>query len=105
MTHILTPLAPDRTRIQCSWAFAPEDLDGAGFDPSYAVDFWDITNRQDWAACESVQRGISSSHYIPGVLSPDENGVYQLVTMPARGYRGQSLGSPSGSPVTPSAGR
>jgi Rieske 2Fe-2S family protein len=95
MTHILTPLAPRRTRIRCSWAFAPEDLDGAGFDPSYAIDFWDITNRQDWAACESVQRGISSPQYIPGPLSPDEDGVYQLVTMLARGYRGRPLGSPA----------
>ena len=24
MTHILTPVAADRTRIDCSWAFAPE---------------------------------------------------------------------------------
>ena len=24
MTHLLTPLAPDRTRIGCSWAFPPE---------------------------------------------------------------------------------
>jgi len=31
-----------------------------GFDPSDAVDFWDLTNRQDWAACEAVQRGLSS---------------------------------------------
>ena len=32
----------------------------AGFDPSYASDFWDITNGQDWRACEGVQRGVSS---------------------------------------------
>ncbi len=32
---------------------------GAGVDPSYAVEFWDTTNRQDWAACESVQRGLA----------------------------------------------
>jgi Rieske 2Fe-2S family protein len=93
MTHILTPLAPDRTRIQCSWAFSPEDLERADFDPSYAIDFWDITNRQDWAACESVQRGLSSPHHAPGPLSPDEDGVYQFVTMLARGYRGLPLGS------------
>jgi Rieske 2Fe-2S family protein len=93
MTHLLTPLAPDRTRVQCRWAFAPEDLDRPGFDPSYAVDFWDITNRQDWSACESVQRGLTSPHHVPGPLSPDEDGVYQYVTMVARGYRGLPLGS------------
>ena len=65
MTHRLTPLAADRTRIACSWAFPPEATERDGFDPSYAVDFWDLTNRQDWAACESVQRGLRSEHFRP----------------------------------------
>jgi glycine betaine catabolism A len=91
MTHRLTPLAADRTLIECTWAFAPETLDKAGFDPGYAVEFWDITNQQDWAACESVQRGLSSPHAVPGPLSPDEDAVYQFVTQVARGYAGQSV--------------
>ena len=57
-----------------------------GFDPSYAVDFWDLTNRQDWAACESVQRGLSSPHARPGPLAPDEDGVYQFVTRVAKAH-------------------
>jgi glycine betaine catabolism A len=89
MVHRLLPLAADRTRIECSWAFAPEALDRPGFDPRYAVDFWDLTNRQDWAACESVQRGLSSPHATAGPLSPDEDAVYQFVAMVARGYQGQ----------------
>ncbi len=89
MTHRLTPVAPDRTTIECTWAFAPEALEQPGFDPGYAVEFWDLTNRQDWAACESVQRGLSSPHASPGPLSPDEDAVYQFVTLIARGYLGQ----------------
>jgi Rieske 2Fe-2S family protein len=89
MTHRLTPLAADRTLIECTWAFAPEALDEPSFDPGYAVEFWDITNRQDWGACESVQRGLSSEHALPGPLSPDEDAVYQFVTQVARGYAGQ----------------
>ena len=50
MTHRLDPLA-SRTAVECQWLFAPEAV-AAGFDPSFAVDFWDLTNRQDWAACE-----------------------------------------------------
>ena len=61
----------------------------AGFDPAYAVDFWDLTNRQDWAACESVQRGLSSEHARPGPLAPEEDGVQQFVAMVANGYLGQ----------------
>ena len=30
------------------------------FDPSDAGELWDLVNRQDWAVCESVQRGMSS---------------------------------------------
>ena len=91
MVHRLLPLAADRTLIECTWAFAPEALERPGFDPGYAVDFWDITNRQDWAACESVQRGLSSPQARPGPLSPDEDGVYQFVTKVARGYQGQPV--------------
>jgi Rieske 2Fe-2S family protein len=89
MTHVLTPLAADRTLIECTWAFAPEALERPDFDPGYAVEFWDITNRQDWGACESVQRGLSSEHAVPGPLSPDEDAVYQFVVQVGRGYTGQ----------------
>ena len=91
MTHRIMPLAADRTRIECSWAFAPEAVAADSFDPSYAVEFWDITNRQDWAACEAVQRGLSSPFASPGPLSPDEDAVYAYVTTIARGYLGQSV--------------
>ncbi len=91
MVHRLIPLAVDRTRIECTWAFAPEAVARPGFDPRFAVDFWDITNRQDWSACESVQRGLSSPHAVPGPLSPAEDAVYQYVTMVARGYLGQPV--------------
>jgi Rieske 2Fe-2S family protein len=87
MTHRLEPLSPDRTRIECSWYFPDQ-----GIDPSYAVDFWDRTNRQDWAACESVQRGVSSPHFRPGPLAPNEDAVHQFVTTVARGYLGARLG-------------
>jgi Rieske 2Fe-2S family protein len=97
MVHRLTPLAADRTKIECTWAFAPEATARPGFDPSYAIDFWDLTNRQDWAACESVQRGLSSPHAMPGPLSPAEDAVYQYVTMIARGYLGQPVWNYGGS--------
>jgi Rieske 2Fe-2S family protein len=91
MTHRLTPLAADRTLIECTWTFAPETASKPGFDPGYAVEFWDITNREDWSACESVQRGLTSPHAVPGPLAPDEDAVYQFVTMIGRGYTGESV--------------
>jgi glycine betaine catabolism A len=88
MTHRLVPLSADQTRIECSWAFAPEAVRSPGFSPDYAVEFWDLTNRQDWAACESVQRGLSSRFASPGPLSPAEDAVYAFVTTVAHAYQG-----------------
>jgi hydrogenase maturation factor len=86
MTHRLEPLACDRTRIVCEWLFPRELVARHGFDPSYASDFWDVTNRQDWHACEQVQRGMCSRGFVPGPLSPREDAVYRFVTFVARSY-------------------
>ena len=96
MTHRIEPLAPSASRIECEWLFPPEALDTSGFDPSYASDFWDITNKQDWNACEAVQRGVSSRGYRQGPLAPDEGEVYDFVTMVARGYLGKDLAKSPG---------
>ncbi|MGD9958221.1 aromatic ring-hydroxylating oxygenase subunit alpha [Nocardioides sp.] len=88
MTHLLTPISPDVTRVRCSWAFPAEVAGAEGFDPAYAVDFWDLTNRQDFSACESVQRGMKAPNYQAGPLAPDEDGVYQFVTRIAQAYQG-----------------
>ncbi len=90
MTHLLTPIAADRTAISCSWAFPPQATERPDFSPAYAVDFWDLTNRQDWAACESVQRGMRARHYRPGPLAPAEDGVYQFVSHMAGRYLGSA---------------
>jgi Rieske 2Fe-2S family protein len=94
MTHRLTPLAADRTAVECAWAFAPEALALPGFDPDYAVKFWDVTNRQDWHACEGVQRGLASPHAVPGPLSGREDAVHTFVSMVARGYLGERVWNP-----------
>jgi Rieske 2Fe-2S family protein len=86
LSHRLEPIAPDRTRIECNLLWPPEVVGAEGFDPSYALDFWDITNRQDWHACESVQRGVSSRGYRPGPIARPEDAVYQFVTMVASAY-------------------
>jgi Rieske 2Fe-2S family protein len=89
MTHLVEPLAADRSQVICTWYFPPEATERPGFDPGYAVDFWDTTNRQDWSACESVQRGMTSPHFQPGPLAPAEDAVYHVVTMIARAYLGE----------------
>jgi Rieske 2Fe-2S family protein len=66
VVHVLSPLAPDRTRIICDWLFDPAVAAAPDFDPSDAVDFWDLVNRQDWEVCELAQQGMTSRGYTAG---------------------------------------
>jgi phenylpropionate dioxygenase-like ring-hydroxylating dioxygenase large terminal subunit len=91
MTHRVTPISPGRTHVECAWLFAPEAYEVEGFDPSYAVDFWDITNREDWAACESVMKGVRRLGYRPGPLSSWEGTVYQFLAMVGHLYLGHGF--------------
>jgi Rieske 2Fe-2S family protein len=69
----LWPVASDRTRVLCDLLFAPDEMRRGTFDPSDAAGFWDEVNRQDWAVCESVQRGMSSRAYAQGWFAPMED--------------------------------
>ena len=75
MVHQLWPQAPDRTLILCDWFFHAEAA--AATEPAYqpedAIDFWDMTNKQDWHVCELSQQGIASRAYRPGPYSPRES--------------------------------
>ena len=86
MTHRMTPLEAGRTEIECQWLFSPEDVAEPGFDPGFAVDFWDITNRQDWHAIEGVFRGMASRGFVPGPLSDREGCVRLFDVLMARAY-------------------
>lgn len=66
MVHYVTPLAPDRTHVVCAWLFDPRTMETPAFDSADAVDFWDVTNRQDWHVNELTQLGMSSRAYVPG---------------------------------------
>jgi Rieske 2Fe-2S family protein len=76
MTHTLWPVAPDRTINVCEWHFQPSELARDGFDPADCVEFWDLTNRQDWQVCELSQAGIASRAYVPGPYSNREDLLY-----------------------------
>jgi len=86
MVHRLDPIDYDKTRVECAWFFPPEAKERRDFSPSYASDFWDITNRQDWAACEAVQRGVAGPGYRQSPFSSQELVVHQSMAMVARGY-------------------
>jgi Rieske 2Fe-2S family protein len=70
---ILRPRGPERTDIVCHFLFEPCEVEKPGFNPTDAVEFWDITNRQDWSICESVQRGMHSRVHQFGYYAPMED--------------------------------
>ena len=72
MFHTLWPIDPGNTRIICDWLFNPDTLTRGDFNPQDGVDFWDMTNRQDWHICERSQLGIASRMYQPGPYSARE---------------------------------
>jgi len=69
MTHTLWPRAVDRTDVVCEWHFHHEEIAKTGFVGQDAVQFWDLTNREDWRISELSHAGISSRAYKPGPYS------------------------------------
>jgi Rieske 2Fe-2S family protein len=73
LTFQVWPLAVDRTEVVCEWHFHPAAVKAPGFDASDAVEFWDLTNRQDWELSERAHAGISTLGYRPGPYSNRED--------------------------------
>ncbi|MEO5720849.1 MAG: aromatic ring-hydroxylating dioxygenase subunit alpha [Chthoniobacterales bacterium] len=73
MVHRIWPQAPDRTRILCDWFFHADAFGRPDFHPEDAIEFWDVTNKQDWHVCELSQQGIASRAYTPGPYSARES--------------------------------
>jgi glycine betaine catabolism A len=71
--YSLWPRGPGHTRVVCEFLFAPSEIALPGFDPSDAVRFWDLVNRQDWSICENVQLGMRSRVFQHGYYAPMEN--------------------------------
>jgi glycine betaine catabolism A len=72
MLHYVKPLSAERTEVVCAFLFDPQTIAQPGFDPSDVVDFWDLTNRQDWHVNQLTQLGMHSRAYSPGPYSNAE---------------------------------
>jgi Rieske 2Fe-2S family protein len=69
----LFPGGPSKTTVVCDFLFDPDEMAKSTFDPSDAVDFWDLVNRQDWKICENVQAGMKSQAFRYGYYAPMED--------------------------------
>jgi Rieske 2Fe-2S family protein len=84
---VLKPVDAERTDITCHFLFEPEEIAKPGFEAKDTVEFWDVTNRQDWAICESVQRGMHALVHNHGYYAPMED-----ISLDIRRYVRERLG-------------
>jgi glycine betaine catabolism A len=87
------------TTVLCDFLFHPAEIARGDFDPSDAVEFWDLVNRQDWSICEQVQDGMRSRMFTAGYLAPMEQpsadvGRYVARRLGARRPGGSRAASP-----------
>ncbi|MBA3269272.1 MAG: aromatic ring-hydroxylating dioxygenase subunit alpha [Acidobacteria bacterium] len=78
LTITIWPEAPNRTRLVGEWHFHPDEIARPDFVFADAVEFWDVTNREDWAISERSQQGISSRGYQPGPYSNRETQLWEF---------------------------
>jgi Rieske 2Fe-2S family protein len=93
LVHRLEPAGAGHTRITCDWLFEPSTIAAPGFDPSDAIAFWDLTNRQDWHVCELQQRGTRSRSWVAGRYSNQEPSVHAFDLMAVDRYADDGVGS------------
>jgi Rieske 2Fe-2S family protein len=86
MLHTLWPRSSGHTEVTCEWFFEPETIAREDFDPSDAVDFWDMVNRQDWHVCELTQKGVRTKGYTAGRYSGEEADTHAFDLMVAGRY-------------------
>lgn len=78
MTIIIWPIGPGQTRIVTEWHFHPDEIRKPNFVFEDAVEFWDRTNREDWAISEQSYLGIRSRGYVPGPYSQREAQLWEF---------------------------
>ena len=96
MLHWVNPLEPGRTLVRCEWYFDPVEMAKPDFNPDDAIEFWDLTNRQDWHVCELQQQGTKSRAYTAGRYSSLESSVHGFDLMVADRYAADGVITPQG---------
>jgi len=73
MYHTVWPNGVDQCIVNCSWLFNKDVINSGKYNTFDAVNFWDMTNKQDWHISELSQLGIQSIKYTPAPYSGQES--------------------------------
>ncbi len=71
LVHRVQPIDAGHSRVLCEWFYPATTVALKDFDASETIEFWDLTNRQDWGLCEMVQTG-AAARLAPGPYHPLE---------------------------------
>ena len=83
----LARLSPEARRLRFQrWRGDPAEMARPEFAPDDAIEFWDLTNRQDWHVCELQQQGTASRAFTQGRYSSMESSVHGFDLMVADRY-------------------
>lgn len=99
LTHHAWPEGPGRTRVWCD-VYVDAD-DAPELDVSGAVEFWDLTNRQDYEVVELQQRGMASRSWVAGRYSNQEASVHAFDLMVVDRYAGDGVRTERGTRTEP----
>ncbi|MCI0335717.1 MAG: aromatic ring-hydroxylating dioxygenase subunit alpha [Planctomycetes bacterium] len=69
VTTRLLPTGLQRTAVRVTWLVHRDAVEGRDYRLADIVPFWQLTSEQDWALCGQAQKGVNSSHYVPGPFS------------------------------------
>jgi Rieske 2Fe-2S family protein len=69
VTTRLLPAGLQRTAVRVTWLVHKDAVQGRDYQLDDILPFWQLTSEQDWELCVKAQKGVSSSHYLPGPLS------------------------------------
>ncbi len=78
LVHRLFPRGAERTLIECEWLVHEAAASLPGFSIDDAVEFWDLTNRQDWEICEKTQQGVRSDGFRPVTFQAGEGCLHAI---------------------------
>ena len=78
--HRIRSVAIDQIQNDCFFLMHPDVIADAERMERFksAIEFWDMTNLQDWKVCEQMQQGTRSRRFSRGLYSPAEDILHAL---------------------------
>jgi glycine betaine catabolism A len=69
VTTRLLPAGIQHTAVRVTWLVDQNAVEGRDYQLDKIMPFWQLTSEQDWELCAIAQKGVNSSHYVPGPFS------------------------------------